>query len=390
MRVLLAFDKFKGSLSAPQACKLAARVLRERHRDWRFDLCPITDGGEGFAEILTKAAAGRRATVKVAGPRGGLVDAPLGVVPLNRVPASARTLLTVGAASSPAPGSGTTAAVIEMAAASGLALLPPEQHDPWQTTTYGTGQLIRSAAEMGAAAILLGVGGSATNDLGLGALSALGFEFRDADGGKIRPPFPVTWERINAIEGEIFASIPPISIACDVTNPLLGPQGATAVYGPQKGLRPADRPRLESAMKRIASMLCAYCSRPADLMEAPGAGAAGGIGFGLMAAARARLVPGFDLVSAWLDLEARIADADVVITGEGRFDASSLSGKGPGAVAGRAAALGKIVHIFAGQIGENLPHDRWRLHAITPDNWPIERALRETPDLLRRSVETVF
>ena len=387
MRVLLAFDKFKGSLSAPQACDLALRALRGRHRDWQLDSCPLTDGGEGFTEILTTAAKGRSPRVDAMGPRGGLVAASVGLIAQEQIPSPVRQWLDPPGT---APESRRPLAVIEMAAASGLHLLPPEQHDPWQATTYGTGQLIRAAAELGAAGILLGVGGSATNDLGLGALAALGLEFRDADGGKIRPPAPVHWHRIAAIEGEVFSSIPPICIACDVTNPLLGPGGAAAVYGPQKGLRPDDLPRMEAAMERMARLLGEYCRKSPALADTPGAGAAGGLPFGLIAGARARLAPGFELVSAWLGLRARIAAADLVLTGEGCFDVTSLSGKGPGAVATQARALGKTVHVFAGRLGEGAACDGCELHAITPPGYSFAQAKGEAPELLARCIQAAL
>jgi glycerate kinase len=387
VRVLIAFDKFKGSLTASAACDLAARALRARHRDWQCDPCPLTDGGEGFVDILTKTASGQLATFKVTGPRGGLVDASFGMVAMQSIPESARPLLRL-------PGSVLQSthqiAVIEMAAASGLHLLSPRQYDPWQTTTYGTGQLLRGAAELGAGAILLGVGGSATNDLGLGALAALGLEFRCAGGGKIRPPVPARWDQITDLEGEVFSSIPPICLACDVTNPLLGPRGAAAVYGPQKGLQHQDLPRLEAAMERMARLLCDHCGQPPTLPESPGTGAAGGLSFGLLAGARAQLVPGFDLVSAWLDLPARISAADIVITGEGCFDESSLSGKGPGAIAAKARILGKTTHVFAGRLGVAESGNGWHLHAITPVGYPWERAEREAPELLVRSIQVAF
>jgi glycerate kinase len=387
MRVLLAFDKFKGSLSAPQACDLALRALRGRHRDWQLDSCPLTDGGEGFADILTAAVKGQRLRVDATGPRGGLVATNIGLIAQQQIPAPVRRWLDLPES---APRSHQPLAIIEMAAASGLNLLPPEQHDPWQATTYGTGQLIRAAAELGAAGILLGVGGSATNDLGLGALAALGLEFRDADGGKIRPPSPVHWLRIAAIEGELFPAVPPICIACDVTNPLLGPVGAAAVYGPQKGLRPEDLPRLEAAMERMARLLAEYCRKSPTLAETPGTGAAGGLPFGLMAAARARLAPGFELVSAWLGLGARIAAADLVLTGEGCFDVTSLSGKGPGAVATQARALGKMVHVFAGRLADGVACDGCQLHAITPPGYSLAQAKREAPELLAGSIQAAF
>ena len=387
MRVLVAFDKFKGSLSALQACELGVRALRGRQPGWQLDSCPLTDGGEGFVDILTTAVHGRRMTFQVGGPRGGLVAASIGLATWSQIPVSVRPWLGVPEKNGR---SGRLLAIVEMAAASGLGLLPPAQYDPWQTTTYGTGQLIRAAAELGCAAILLGVGGSATNDFGLGALSALGLEFRDDRGAKIRPPFPIHCDRITRIEGEVFPSIPAIRIACDVANPLLGPDGATVTYGPQKGLRPADRARLEATMERMARMLCDHCGQPSSLPETPGSGAAGGLSFGLMAGARAALLPGFELVSAWLGLDARVAAADIVITGEGCFDGTSLSGKGPGAVAARARALGKTVHVFAGKLAGDLPADGWRLHAITPAGLPIEDAMRDAPAFLQQSIQAEF
>jgi glycerate kinase len=384
MRVLVAFDKFKGSLSAPQACDSAARALRQLHPDWQLDLCPLTDGGDGFATILTNAVGGQHLPFKVAGPKGGWVDASLGLVAGHKISLKVRRLLQLPESAPARP-----MAIIEMAAASGLHLLAPEEYDPWQTTSYGTGQLIRAAAEAGAGAILLGVGGSATNDLGLGALAALGVEFRGS-GGLIRPPVPASWERIARVDGEVFPAISPIRIACDVTNPLLGPRGAAAVYGPQKGLRADDLVRLERAMERMLRLLCAHCGQPPNLADTPGAGAAGGLPFGLMAAAHARLVPGFELVSAWLDLDARIAAADIVLTGEGRFDESSLSGKGPGAVAAAAANLGKNVHVFAGALTEAVSPPGWHLHAIAPRDYAMEQARREAAQWLAQSVRTAF
>jgi glycerate kinase len=247
--------------------------------------------------------------------------------------------------------------------------------------------LIRTASELGAGAVLLGIGGSATHDLGLGALSALGFEFRGADGAKIRPPVPAQWPRLTRIEGALYPSIPPIRIACDVSNPLLGPRGAAAVYAPQKGLLPEDFERLEAATARMAALLIAASGASPNLPKLPGAGAAGGISFGLMAAAGALVLPGFELVSAWLNLEARVASADLVVTGEGRFDESSSEGKGPGAVAAQARRLGRPAHVFAGEIrGKSAAH----LHAITPEGMPLDRALREARANLTAEVRRIF
>jgi glycerate kinase len=387
VRVLFAFDKFKGSLTAARACDVGVRALRMLHPDWHIDSCPLTDGGDGFVEILTTAAHGRRATFSVTGPRGGLIAAEIGLVLPSEIPAPAGTFL-------PQPATEGTNdrpfAIIEMASASGLSLLPAELRDPWQTTSLGTGQLLRAATSLGCAGILLGVGGSATIDLGAGALSALGFEFRDSDGTTLRPPAPINFDRISRIEGGLFSFIPPIFIACDVTNPLLGPNGAIAVFGAQKGLCQGDQSPMEATVARLAHLLGDYCGQPRGLAETPGMGAAGGLPFGLMAGANARLLPGFELVSAWLGLPERIAAADIVITGEGCFDASSLAGKGPGAVAASARSLGKVVHVFAGKIEGPLPHDGWRLHAITPPGPRDEEARRHAPEFLVRSIQDAF
>jgi glycerate 2-kinase len=387
MRVLLAFDKFKDSLSARDACTFAASALREKHRDWTLDLCPLADGGEGFSEILTNAVGGSVIGSSVTDPLGDYVQAQIGIVPYEKIPAAARAQLP------PPPERGRTkptVAIVDMASASGLALLEPDERDPWQTSTTGTGELIRTAAELGVSAILLGVGGSATHDLGLGALAALGLRFENARGETIYPPIPAQWRDIDHITGSITPPLPPIRIACDVTNPLLGPRGAAAIYGPQKGLRPVDLTRLDHESARLAMMLCAHCGVPDQTMETPGAGAAGGIAFGFMTAARAQLLPGFDLVSAWLDLETRLAAADLVITGEGRFDDSSLSGKGPGAVAARALALGKPVHVFAGLAKVTTPPANLALHSITPADLPLDRALPQASLFLARAIRAAF
>ena len=393
MRALLAFDKFKDALSAPQACALAAGSLRARQPDWTLDLCPLTDGGEGFCEILTQALGGTFEAHTVTGPRGEPVVARLGFVPLALIPPAARRLLDLPDAQLSALNSqlprDARVAVVEMAAASGLALLAPEARDPWLTSTTGTGELIRLAARPGVAAILLGLGGSATSDLGLGALAALGLNFVSATGELIDPPIPSRWPEITRLDGRLPADLPPLRIACDVANPLLGPNGAAAIYGPQKGLRPADLRRLDNEAARLALLLCTHSAKPDTLMDVPGAGAAGGISFGLMAAASAQLISGFDLVSAWLDLDSRLAAADLVLTGEGRFDASSLSGKGPGALAARAAALGKPVHVFAGAITA-APVPGLALHAITPPGTPLPAALRAAATNLTATVDRTF
>lgn len=385
MRVLIAFDKFKDSLPAPAACACAVEALREREPAWHITTCPLTDGGDGFAAILTQAAGGEMHSATVTGPRGAPVAARFGLVALNAIPTTARGLLSLP---DEFPDDAIVA-LIEMATASGLALLKPDERDPWQTTSRGTGELIAYAARLGAQVVLLGVGGSATNDLGLGALGALGLRFIDRDHHEIHPPIPATWANVTNLEGRITA--PLIRIACDVSNPLLGPQGCSAVYGPQKGLAAGDLPRMKALVADLAGMLCTHCEKSADLMRASGAGAAGGIAFGLMTAADAQLLPGADFVAAWLDLETKLAAADLVITGEGRFDESSLNGKGPGALALRALELGKPVHVFAGQISPPAtPLKSLHLHAITPPDLPLSEALSQAGNLLTAAISATF
>lgn len=379
MRVLIAFDKFKDALPARRACEVAAETLRTLHPDWQLDLCPLTDGGEGFAEALTLATEGRLELVEVSGPRGRRLPAPVGFLAVDRIPAAARAML-------PAEKRTGKVAVVGLASASGIELLCGDERDPWHTTTFGTGELVARAIEKNADFVLLGVGGSATNDLGLGALAALGFRFFAANGTPVAVPTPEQWERITRIERPA-VEFPPIYIACDVTNPLLGPRGATATFGPQKGLRPSDFERLESAMARLASLLAETCGQPGSLVEHPGAGATGGLPFGFMVGTGARVVPGFELVSAWLDLPTRLAAADLVLTGEGRFDATSLGGKGPGSLVREARQRGKTAHVFAGSLG--LPADA-TLHAVTPPGLPLAEALPRTPELLAAAIRRTF
>ena len=344
MRILVAFDKFKDALGAGAACDAAARALRETLPGARLDLCPLADGGDGFESVLGSALQGSSVECTVTGPRGAWVRAGFNLVPATALPAGVRARLP-NARKNGAPGS---VAVVEMARASGLQLLRPEERDPWETTSYGTGQLIRAAAEAGAAAVILGIGGSATNDLGLGALAALGLEFRDAAGGKIRPPVPRQWARVDRIEGAVFDSIPPLLIASDVNHPLLGSRGATRTFAPQKGLRPQTMNEMEDAFARMAALLLEHTGKPPSLAETPGAGAAGGTAFGLLCGARARLMSGMHLVADCLQLENRVREADLVISGEGRFDSTSLEGKATGELVRLARVAGKAVHLVVG------------------------------------------
>jgi glycerate 2-kinase len=379
-RVLIAFDKLKDALSAEEACTIAARVLARAHPHWHLDVAPLSDGGDGFCRILTRALGGTLHDADVRGPRFACVRAPLGMVDVTRLPRAARELLVL-------PEGARTVALVEMAAANGLGLLPASERDVQHTGTQGTGELLLAARALGADAILLGIGGSATSDLGLGALAALGLRCEDAAGALLEPIVPALWPRLARVHGATCA-LPPLYIACDVDNPLLGERGAAAVYGPQKGLARGEVPSFDDRARRVAALLCTALGADPALMERPGAGAAGGLGFGLLAGAGARLVPGFALVSALLELESRVARADWVITGEGRFDGSSLSGKGPHALALAATALGRRASVLAGSIErESLELPGLELIPISPPGLPLALALARTSTNLELALE---
>lgn len=375
MNVLFAFDKFKDNMSAAQACEAAASGWSQARPGDTTTLAPLTDGGEGFAEMLTQTAGGQLQRATVTGPLGQPVPARWGLVDGANLPTSVHHLLPEAARGS--------LAIIEMAQAAGLEQVPMPERDAWETDTRGVGELIRAAAHAGAQAILLGIGGSATNDLGLGALTALGLQLLNRRDATVSPA-PANWHEVTQLKGQL-GDFPPIIIACDVTNPLLGKRGATAVYGPQKGLKPTDFEPLETAMTAMAAKLQAHFHASPDTIDEPGAGAAGGLGAGLRLAGKARFVPGFDLVQAWIEVEHKLAEAAFIVTGEGKFDQSSLEGKGPGLVLRRALSLGKPCHVLAGHLDKDLSGhlppglNSACLGSIDPPGMPLAEALQQGP-----------
>lgn len=383
MHILAAFDKFKDAMPADRACDVALiGALDALGEPLQLTRAPLTDGGEGFCPILTGAASGYLEYHSVCGPLGLEIEAPLGWVDLSRIPESARKYL--GAKNG-------KLAIIEMASVAGLEQVPPAQRDPHYCTSRGVGELIRIAVAEEASAILLGIGGSATSDLGLGALEALGLRF-----SKTEMITPAQWPDIQKIAGKIEVTVPPIYIACDVDNPLLGQRGAAAVYGPQKGLPASAVEAYDDASARIARLLCNYFNQPDDRLKTPGSGAAGGIGFGLNVAFDASYVPGFELVTAWLDLTTKIREADLVLTGEGKFDQSSLAGKGPYALLAAAYSSDTSAILLAGVAEEDAAENvRERfpgtaVYSITPDNTPLDKALQYAPEFLRKKVTEVL
>ncbi len=388
MRVLVAFDKFKDALAARETCEIAVRALQETHPDWDIETAPLADGGDGFCDTLTGCIDGEFHEATVAGPLQNKVQARFGIVMANRLQDSALGLLGW----SPKTGK---IAVIELAECSGISLTPIANRSPWTTTTAGLGEMILSAIDRGAKGAIVGLGGSATHDLALGALWKLGFQFFDKQGAPMeRAPTPEVWPQIERIEAPS-TSLPEgfqIKLACDVENPLLGPNGAAAVFGPQKGLTPSRYEALEHATLRTAQILCDARSTDYSVMDQPGTGAAGGAAFGLKVGLGAQIVPGYELVKNWIGLEDKFERADMVITGEGRFDTSSLQGKGPGALALEAIASNKQLWVLAGSLGDlgNSDFPTHSTRAISPNGMSLEEALAATGENLEKAVKSIF
>lgn len=320
---MVACDKFKGSVGALEVCAALGRGLAARWPGAEIELCPIADGGEGFAEALS-------------GPLGGRwVECPAHDALGREI--RARYVL--------ADGPEGRVAVMEMAEASGFWRIAAGERDILRSNTRGTGEMMRHAvAAGGAGRIVLGIGGSATNDGGAGMAAALGVRLLDREGAELPPEPGVLADRLERVDLAGRLPLPPVTVACDVASPLLGPDGATRVFGPQKGADESTMPVLERALEALVR-----ASGGEHQAVTPGAGAAGGLGFGLLRFANAGLVPGFELIADLTGLEARIVAADLVVTGEGSLDAQSLAGKGPVGIARLARRHGKPVWAFCGR-----------------------------------------
>jgi len=341
MRVLIAMDKYKGSLTAVQAGAAVSRGLQKTLPGVQTSLCPIADGGEGFTDTMVSALGAEWIEV----PLQDAIGRPL----------VARYGLTQDGV-----------AVMEMSAASGLAMVSDQPLQPDIASTFGTGQMMVDAIRQGAKKIIIGIGGSATNDGGRGMAEALGFVFTDT--GIVRPA-PISCE---------------VLVACDVDNPLLGDLGATRIYGAQKGVR--DFAFFEARMQTFADLVTRELA--IDHRHEPGAGAAGGLGFGLMSFCKARLMSGFDLVADITKLEERILEADLVITGEGKVDGQTLHGKGPAGLAEMARRHGRPVVAVAGAV-EDSPavHARFDLAlAVKPEAMPLAEAMARGAELIEETV----
>ena len=369
MKIVLAPDSFKESMSAAQAVAAMRRGVLAALPGAEIVAVPMADGGEGTVDAVVDALGGESVTVTVADALGRPVRARYGHVP-------ARSL-----------------AVIEVAAAAGLELITPPDRDVLRAGTFGVGQLISDALDRGATDFLIGLGGSATNDGGTGMLTALGAVFTDAAGHRLAPGGAAlaALARIDLSGLDARLRHARIRLACDVSAPLLGPAGASAVFGPQKGAGPADVAVLDGALARLVTVTAATLGRAEP--DRAGAGAAGGLGFALMDFLAAECQPGVELVADTVGLAHAVHDADWVFTGEGSVDAQTLLGKTPFGVAQVAGRHGARTVIFAGRVTEDasvlLEHGVHRLVAITAPDVPIEQALREGPQALERATQTV-
>lgn len=328
MRIVVSMDSFKGSLTSLEAgCALRDGIMKADPSAC-VTVCPMADGGEGTVEALRRGLDGDAVTVSVMGPLGASVAAAYCILPDRRT------------------------AVMEMATAAGITLVATQERDVRRATTYGVGQMIRDAITRGCRHFILGIGGSATNDGGTGMLAALGYEFLDRNGQKI-PLGAGGLEQLHRISAENV--LPELAectfrIACDVTNPLCGSNGCSAVFGPQKGATQDMIPQLDAWLRNYGK-LAKTVSEKAD-PDYPGAGAAGGLGFAFLTFTNATLEPGVEIILSETGLEEKIRSADIVVTGEGRLDRQTVMGKAPIGVAKLAKKHGKKVIAFCGCLGE--------------------------------------
>lgn len=372
MKAVVAIDSLKGSLSSMEAGNAIAEGIYRADAEAKVEVRPLADGGEGTVDALVQGMNGSLRKVRVTGPLGDKVDAAYGLIEEAKM------------------------AVIEMSAAAGITLVPDEKKNPLFTTTYGVGEMIRDAIEKGCRKFVVGIGGSATNDGGIGMLQALGYDFLNSKGNAV-PYGAKGLEDLAEIRKEHV--LPELAqcefkVACDVTNPLCGPLGASAVYGPQKGATPEMVREMDQWLADYAK-LAANCSERADA-EHPGTGAAGGLGFAFLTFTNAVLESGIKIVLEETKLEQYIQDADIVITGEGRLDGQTAMGKAPVGVAKLAGKYKIPVLAFAGSVTKDARKcNEEGIHAFFPilrgittleDAMDAENARRN----LMETVEQVF
>ena len=325
-KIVIASDSFKGSLSSAEVAACGERAVHRLFPDCKVVQLPVADGGEGTVETLTAALGGQSVTAIVHDPLGRLITARYGWIAQEQT------------------------ALIEMAAASGLPLLPLEERNPWLTSTYGTGELIRNALERGCHKFLIAIGGSATNDGGMGLLQALGFRFLDAEGKEL-PGCGGSLQQIQQVDSSgvlVDLAQCQFTVACDVTNPFYGPTGAAYVFAPQKGADAEMVEALDQGLRHFAQLI--HTTQGIAIDQLAGAGAAGGLGGGLVAFLNARLTPGIEMVLDALRFDTQITGADLIITGEGKLDAQTCMGKTPLGILRRAQQQGMPVVALGGAV----------------------------------------
>ena len=350
-RIIAAFDSFKGSLTSREAGEAFRRGFMAERPDAEVEVLSIADGGEGMAEAISEGVGGEMVSVVVSDPLGRKIEARYALI-----------------------NEGTTA-VIAMSSASGLTLLKPEERNPLIASTFGTGELIVDALERGCREIIMGLGGSATNDCGVGMLRALGYRFYDSKGEELCDTISIL-ERVESIsttERHPLLMGVKFTAAVDVDNPLYGAQGAAHIFAPQKGASPEMVERLDRALCHYSEVV------DADAAEVAGAGAAGGMGYALHTMLGARMRPGIEIVLALLDFERRAQGASLVVTGEGSIDAQTLHGKAPAGVLAAAQRLGIPVVALGGRVeceGALLAGGFHAVRAITPYDQPSDVAMQ--------------
>lgn len=363
MKILIAPDKFKGSLTAVQASGAIRRGVERALTDAECRELPMADGGEGTAEVLCAAGGGEWITAPAHDALGRPVEAGYAWLPGE-------------------------VAVINMSEASGLWRLAAGERDPLRASTFGTGELMADARRRGARKIIVGLGGSATNDGGSGMAAALGWRFVDGVGRTVEP-LPVHLPTVARIYRPA-DSLPEIVVMCDVVNPLLGPRGATAIYGAQKGADAQTSPLLEAALSHLADVAASELG--CDHRDTPGSGAAGGLGFGLLTFCRAELRSGFNAVAEAVGLSDAVAASDLVVTGEGCLDGQTLEGKGPAGIARLARHLGRPVVAFGGMVlePEALARVFDAVFALKDDTITFETAISQAARLLEAKAAAAF
>ena len=365
MRIVVAMDSFKGSLYSEEAGNAVKAGILKADPDAVVDVLPLADGGEGTVHAIVSAAGGELVQVDVTGPLGDAVNCEYGIIHGGRT------------------------AVMEMCSAAGLTLIPEAERDPRFTTTYGVGEMIRDAINRGCDRFLIGIGGSATNDGGVGMLQALDYHFLDADGREIARGNDGLKALAEIRDEEVIPELAGCTfrIVCDVTNPLCGPDGCSAVYGPQKGATPEMIPEMDRILKAYAKLVGE--KYPAADADYPGAGAAGGMGFAFRTFLPGELSPGVEVVMEETGLEGYIRHADLVITGEGRLDSQTANGKAPAGVARIAKLHGKPVIAFAGSVREDAEvlheHGIDAFFPIVRESMTQEEAMK--PERAKRNLE---